>query len=74
MERRAQFEEAGAHFESVYFLTFCWLPPADAADRAEGWLYEGRADKVGADGRAALRLRHAPIADCARYDTLRRAI
>ena len=54
MERRAQFEEAGAHFESAYFLTFCWLPPADAADRAEGWLYEGRDDKAGADGRAAL--------------------
>jgi len=54
MERRAQFEEEGAHFESAYFLTFCWLPPADAADRAEGWLYEGREDRAGADGRAAL--------------------
>ena len=54
MERRAQFEEAGAHFESAYFLTLCWLPPADAADRAEGWLYEGRDKESGADGRAAL--------------------
>jgi len=54
MERRAQFEEEGAHFESAYFLTFCWLPPADAADRVEGWLYEGREDRAGADGRAAL--------------------
>jgi len=54
MERRAQFEEEGAHFESDYFLTFCWLPPADAADRVEGWLYEGREDRAGADGRAAL--------------------
>ena len=54
MERRAQFEEQGAHFESAYFLTFCWLPPADAADRAETWLYEGREDKAGADGRALL--------------------
>ena len=52
MERRAQFEEAGAHFESAFFLSFCWLPPADAADRAEAWLYEGREEKTGADGRA----------------------
>lgn len=54
LERRAQFEEAGAHFESAYFLTLCWLAPADAADRAEGWLYEGRSKESGTDGRAAL--------------------
>jgi type IV secretion system protein TrbE len=54
MERRAQFEEAGAHFESAFFLTLSWLPPADAADRAESWLYEGRDEKAGADGRALL--------------------
>ena len=53
MERRFQFEEEGAHFESAYFLTIVWLPPMDAADRAEGWLYENRA-APGADGRAAL--------------------
>ena len=53
MERRFQFEEEGAHFESAYFLTRCWLPPVDAADRAEGWLYENRA-ATQADGRAAL--------------------
>ena len=53
MERRFQFEEEGAHFESAYFLTFVWLPPVDAADRAEGWLYENRA-AAGTDGRAAL--------------------
>ena len=53
MERRFQFEEEGAHFESAYFLTLVWLPPVDAADRAEGWLYENRA-AAGADGRAAL--------------------
>ena len=39
MERRFQFEEEGAHFESAYFLTL--------------WLYENRAS-AGADGRAAL--------------------
>ena len=41
-ERRAQFEEEGAHFESQYYLTLVWLPPADDAARAEAWLYEGR--------------------------------
>ena len=36
-ERRAQFEEEGSHFESRFFLTFTFLPPADEAARAEGW-------------------------------------
>jgi type IV secretion system protein VirB4 len=53
-ERKAQFEEEGAHFESAYFLTLCWLPPAEDAARAEAWLYEGRA-KGGVDGREVLR-------------------
>lgn len=44
-ERRAQFEEAGAHFESSYFLTFLYLPPAEETARAEQWLYEGRGDR-----------------------------
>src|SRR6202521_2401697 len=52
-ERRAQFEEEGAHFDSRYFLTLLWLPPAEDAARAEAWLYEGRAHD-GADWRAAL--------------------
>jgi type IV secretion/conjugal transfer VirB4 family ATPase len=52
-ERRAQFEEEGAHFESGYFLTLVWLPPADDAARAEGWLYEGRS-RAEADWRQAL--------------------
>ena len=43
-ERRAQFEEAGAHFESAYFLTLVWMPPADDASRAEGWLLENAPD------------------------------
>jgi type IV secretion system protein TrbE len=53
-ERKAQFEEEGAHFESTYYLTLCWLPPAEDAARAEAWLYEGRA-KGGVDGREVLR-------------------
>src|SRR5271154_1925530 len=54
-ERRAQFEEEGAHFESGYFLTLLWLPPIDDAARAEAWLYENRA-QGGADWRAMLAL------------------
>jgi type IV secretion system protein TrbE len=43
LERQDAFEETGTHFESRYFLTFVWLPPAEDASRIEGWLYEGRA-------------------------------
>jgi type IV secretion system protein VirB4 len=53
-ERKADFEEAGAHFESSYFLTFLYLPPAEEAARAETWLYEGR-EHVGVDPREILR-------------------
>jgi type IV secretion system protein TrbE len=52
-ERRSQFDEAGAHFQSTYFLTLIWLPPAEDAARAESWLYEGR-ERAGADGREQL--------------------
>ena len=52
-ERRAQFEEASSHFESAYFLTLVWMPPADDASRAERWLYEG-AEDGGADPREHL--------------------
>ncbi|MDE5452955.1 conjugal transfer protein TrbE [Bradyrhizobium sp. CSA112] len=41
-ERRAQFEEEGAHYESAYFLTFLYMPPAEDAARAERFLYEGQ--------------------------------
>ncbi|MDA9443339.1 conjugal transfer protein TrbE [Bradyrhizobium sp. CCBAU 51745] len=54
-ERRAQFEEAGAHYESSYFLTFLYLPPAEGAARAERLLYEGRDRTAGADAREILR-------------------
>ncbi|WP_375788578.1 conjugal transfer protein TrbE [Bradyrhizobium sp. Pha-3] len=52
-ERKADFEEIGAHYESSYFLSFTYLPPAEDAARAEGWLYEGRAAQ-GADPKEAL--------------------
>src|ERR1700759_3113630 len=38
-ERKAQFEEAGAHYESSYFLTFVYLPPTERTTRAERLLY-----------------------------------
>ncbi|MDH6234828.1 type IV secretion/conjugal transfer VirB4 family ATPase [Mesorhizobium soli] len=43
-ERKAGFEEAGAHYESSYFLSFTYLPPTEDAARAEAWLYEGKTE------------------------------
>lgn len=40
-ERRAVFEMAGARFESRYFLTLTWLPPAERESRLERVLFEG---------------------------------
>ena len=54
-ERRAQFEEEGAHYESAYFLTFLYLPPAEDAARAERLLYEGRERGEAADVHEVLR-------------------
>ena len=54
-ERKAEFEEEGVHFESSYFLTFLYLPPAEDAARAERFLYEGRERAAGANAREALR-------------------
>lgn len=42
-ERREQFREEGAHFESSYYLTLLWMPPPEEGARAESWLYEGQA-------------------------------
>ncbi|MBN9043134.1 MAG: conjugal transfer protein TrbE [Rhizobiales bacterium 62-47] len=53
-ERKADFEEAGAHFVSSYFLTFLYLPPAEEAARTEAWLYEGR-ERSGVDPHEILR-------------------
>ncbi|HVR58427.1 MAG TPA: conjugal transfer protein TrbE [Pseudolabrys sp.] len=50
-ERRAQFEEAGAHYESSYFLTLVYLAPAEGAAIAERLLYESGNRTVGADAR-----------------------
>jgi type IV secretion system protein VirB4 len=40
-ERRAQFEAAGSHYESSYYLTFLYLPPEEGTAAAERLLYEG---------------------------------
>jgi type IV secretion/conjugal transfer VirB4 family ATPase len=52
-ERKADFDEAGSHFESSYVLTLVFLPPEDAAQR-ESWLYEGR-ERSGVDPQEILR-------------------
>jgi len=54
IERREQFREEGAHFESFYYLTLLWMPPAEEAARAEAWLYEGRS-KTGVDAQELLK-------------------
>lgn len=53
-ERRAQFEEEGAHYDSSYYLTFTYLPPAEDAARAERLLYEGSSRTPSADAREVL--------------------
>ena len=53
-ERKADFEEAGSHFESSYVLTLAFLPPAEDAAQRESWLYEGR-EQSGIDPREILR-------------------
>src|SRR6266702_1519094 len=55
VERRAQFEQEGAHYESSYFLTFLYLPPAEEAGRAERLLYEGRDRNADAEAREVQR-------------------
>ncbi len=40
-ERRQVFETAGARFESRYFMTLTWLPPAERQGKLESVLFEG---------------------------------
>jgi type IV secretion system protein TrbE len=54
-ERKSQFEEEGAHYESSYYLTFVYLPPSEDVARTERLLYEGRDRTIGADAREVLR-------------------
>ena len=50
-ERKAQFEEKGAHFESAYYLTFLFLPPAEEATRARPHRPRAAADRRVCTGR-----------------------
>jgi type IV secretion/conjugal transfer VirB4 family ATPase len=43
------------HYESSYFLTFLYLPPAEGTAKAERLLYEGSNRSVDADAREILR-------------------
>lgn len=43
-ERRGQFEEAGTHFETDFFLTLCWLPPSDRTSRVEALVIDDPSD------------------------------
>ncbi|MBM9400841.1 conjugal transfer protein TrbE [Gluconacetobacter azotocaptans] len=54
LERRDAFEDEGAHFESRYFLTLVWLPPAESSDRAARLLYDGM-EHDGPDAHGQLR-------------------
>ena len=63
LERREEFEEEGAHYESSYFLTFLYLPPPEDAARAERFLYEGRdRQKARMPARSCAALSIAPTA------------
>ena len=53
-ERRAQFEEAGVHHESSYYLTLLYLPPEEGASRTEQLLYESGHRISDANAREAL--------------------
>ena len=46
-ERRQQFMQEGAHFESEYFLTLTYLPPVQSEERIKGWLFEGGGSRGG---------------------------
>jgi type IV secretion system protein VirB4 len=53
-ERLASFDGGRDHYESFYYLTLVWLPPADAEARAERALVEGGAGGEKRDWREAL--------------------
>ncbi len=53
-ERRAAFEAKAEHFESRYYLTLTYMPPADQTDRAGRALVERSDDHKGRDWRQVL--------------------
>lgn len=53
-ERKAQFEEAGVHHDSSYYLTLLYLPPEEGVSRTEQFLYEGGHRTTDANARQVL--------------------
>lgn len=53
-ERALQADDVGARFESNYYLTLLWLPPADTTGRAEQALITRADTETGARWRARL--------------------
>ncbi|GFE77049.1 conjugal transfer protein TrbE [Novosphingobium sp. TCA1] len=53
-ERREAFLAEGTHFESAFYLTLTWLPPADSQDAAGRRLVERADNAKGRDWREAL--------------------
>lgn len=53
-ERRGAFMAEGAHYESRYYLTLTWLPPADRSDAAGRSLVERPEAEKGRDWRGCL--------------------
>ena len=54
-ERRAQFEEEGAHFESMYAVVVTYLPPVSASRRLADFMYdEEKREQVQAQGTRVL--------------------
>lgn len=53
-ERRAAFLAEGQHFESAFYLTLTWMPPADSQDAAGRRLVDRADEAKGRDWREAL--------------------
>lgn len=41
-ERRQQFTDEGAHFESEHFFALTYLPPVESEERLKSWMFDGR--------------------------------
>ncbi len=64
-ERRQQFTQERAHFESDYVLTLTYRVPDEREEKYKGWLYEGGEQRVRAPAQRMLEF----FTDaCARFD------
>jgi type IV secretion system protein TrbE len=53
-ERRQQFSDEGAHFESEHYLALTYLPPIESEEKVKGWMFEGRVEKHSGAAHAVL--------------------